>query len=98
MKMIKQIKSWIVLNIKYIKTWVIYTLISLLGGFIVGAVQGFILGLILSLCKVSFEVISKTTAVTGFVAGLLVSFFVFKWSIEKFILLKTTEEQETNPA
>lgn len=85
-------------GIIYVKTWVTYTLISLLGGFIVGAVQGFILGLILSLCKVSFEVISKTTAVTGFIAGLVISFFVFKWSIEKFILPQTTGKQEANQA
>lgn len=95
MKMIKHIKNWIVLNIKYIKTWAIYTVISLLGGFVAGAVQAFILGLILSLVKVPLDIISGTTAFTGFIAGLIVSFFVFKWGVKKFILPQTIERQES---
>lgn len=89
-------------EIKYFKTWMIYTAVSLLGGFVAGAVQAFILGLILSLVKVPLDIISRTTAITGFIAGLIISFFVFKWSVKKFILPQTAEKQESkqeaNPA
>jgi high-affinity Fe2+/Pb2+ permease len=56
-----------------------------LAGAIVGAIQGAILGTILGILGYT-EDIALITGVTGFLLGIVISFFVFKWSIRKFIL------------
>lgn len=74
-------------DIKYFKTWIIYTLISILAAFVAGAIQGSIIGFLLGLIGIHLETISKITSITGIIAGTVISFFIFKWTINKFIVV-----------
>lgn len=73
-------------KISYLKGFVIYTLAATLAGFAVGALQGAVIGGALGMVGFPLERIKLVTGLTGFVCGLIVAFFIFRWSIQKFIL------------
>lgn len=73
-------------EIRYLKAYLIYTVCATLAGFAAGAFQGFLLGVALALAGVPTQRISLITGITGFFAGALVGFFVFRWSIRTFVL------------
>jgi hypothetical protein len=80
-------------EIKFLKAYAIYVVVGFLAGAIVGAIQGFILGAILGAFGYPMEDIPLITGITGFLFGVFVSFFVFRWSIRKFILTQLNEAQ-----
>ena len=87
-------------EIKYLKAYVIYVAVGFIVGAIVGAIQGAILGAVLGALGHPTENIPLITGITGFFFGVFVSFFVFRWSIKKFILtqLDQTKQNGSEPA
>lgn len=81
-------------EIKFLKAYVLYVLVGFIAGAIIGAIQGFILGLILGIAGYPIEKIPIITGTTGFCFGVIISFFVFRWSIQKFILTQLDETQQ----
>jgi hypothetical protein len=73
-------------EIRYLKAYLIYTLCGTLAGVVAGGVQGFILGLALGIAGVPMARIPIITGITGFLAGGVVGFFIFRWSIRAFVL------------
>jgi len=81
-------------EIKFLKVYVIYVLVGFIAGAIIGAIQGFILGAILGIADYPIENIPLITGITGFFFGVFISFFVFRWSIQKFIITQLDEAQK----
>jgi uncharacterized protein HemY len=81
-------------EIKFLKAYVIYVVVGFIAGAIVGAIQGAILGAVLGALGHPMENIPLITAVTGFLFGVFVSFFVFRWNIRKFILTQLNQAQQ----
>jgi hypothetical protein len=79
-------------EIKFLKAYLIYTIVGVLVGAIAGALQGAILGTILGILGYT-ENIPIITGITGFLFGIVISFFVFRWSIRQFILTQLTATQ-----
>ncbi len=70
----------------YFKTWAIYTVLALVGGFIAGAIVGGVVGAILGVLGVPVKTISFFTGCLGFVIGLVVSYFCFRFTVAKFLV------------
>ena len=77
-------------EIRYLKSFIIYTLSALVVGMVAGAVQGMILGGAMGAAGVDIRTIQITCGITGFVFGSIVSFFVFRWVIQTQILPQIT--------
>ena len=73
-------------EIRYLKSFILYTIASLISGMVVGAIQGGILGVILGIAGVDIPTIQLTCGITGFLFGAVVSFFIFRWIIRTQIL------------
>ena len=72
--------------IKYFKPWVVFALIALFGGMLVGAIAGAVIGVILGAAGVSLKTIPIITGGVGFLLGLPVSFLSYRWSVKKYIV------------
>ena len=70
----------------YLKAWFLFFLVATLGGAIAGALLGGMLGFVLSMAGVSVPAIKLIGTIAGFIIGLPISFFAFKWSVRRFIL------------
>ena len=68
-------------EVRYFKSFIIYTLSALVIGMVVGAIQGVVLGGIMGAAGVDVRTIQITCGLTGFIFGSIVSFFVFRWVI-----------------
>ncbi|MBL0189253.1 MAG: hypothetical protein IPP97_26360 [Candidatus Obscuribacter sp.] len=85
-----------VTKVPYLKSWLIYTGINVLGsaiaGFLAGGTLGAIIGVALGSSGHSLNeirtIVQPIGAIAGFLAGLPVSYFTFKWSVNKFLLSK----------
>ncbi len=85
-------------ELKYLKPFIIYNLISVIAGCLIGGVQGAILGAILGMFGVDVETIVTVTTITGAICGTIVSFFVFRWTIKTQIipqLIKSIENDSS---
>jgi len=71
---------------RFFKAWVIFALVATVGGFLAGAVAGFVLGFILGAVGSTITTVKWTCAAAGFIAGLPVSFYTFKWAVSEFVL------------
>jgi hypothetical protein len=81
-------------EIKYLKSFVIYTLIAVVVAAVVGAIQGVILGGILGASGVDIKTIQIITGLTGFIIGSVISFFVFRWIIQTHIIPQIAKHYE----
>ena len=79
-------------EIKYLKSFIIYTIIAVIAGLVVGAIQGAILGGILGASGVDLPTIQIISAISGFIFGSIVSFFVFRWVIQTQIIPQLANE------
>ena len=79
-------------EIKFLKAYLIYTIVGVLAGAVAGAIQGALLGTILGILGYT-ENIALITGITGFLVGIVISFFVFRWSIRKFIFTQLRAPQ-----
>ena len=68
------------------KAWITFFLIATLGGALIGGFGGGIAGLILALLGKDIEHYKFMIQVISFILALPISFFSYKWTVEKFIL------------
>jgi len=66
--------------------WLCFFLISGVGGMVVGGLVGAAVGAGLGMAGWSIEAIQIATFVLGIVLGVPISYFVFLWSIRRFIV------------
>ncbi len=81
-------------KIKYLKSFVLYTLIAVVVGAVVGAIQGAILGAILGASGFDIQTIQIVSGIMGFILGSVVSFFVFRWIIQTQIIPQVAKHYE----
>lgn len=81
-------------EIKYLKSFVLYTLIAVVVGIVVGAIQGAFLGGILGASGIDIRTIQIVCRITGFIFGSVVSFFVFRWIIQTQIIPQIAKHYE----
>lgn len=74
----------------YLKTWALLTVCATAGGFILGAVIGAICGGVLGGMGASIRTIKVVCGLMGFLAGLPVSYFFFRFFVSKLIVEKLT--------
>lgn len=72
--------------IKYFKGWIIFFLLTTLIGALLGGVLGVAMGAILGSLGVSLLTIQAASGIAGFVVGIPISFFSFKWAVRKYIV------------
>jgi len=70
----------------YTKAWLFFFLIATIGGAIAGGICGGILGAILAVAGVGIGVIKIAGAVTGFLIGMPISYFTFRWVVGEYIV------------
>ena len=81
-------------DIRYLKSFILYTIVALITGTVVGALQGAILGAILGGAGIDIRTIQIICGITGFVFGAVASFFIFRWIIRTQILPQVAKHYE----
>ncbi|MGJ3242505.1 MAG: hypothetical protein ACFE0O_06070 [Opitutales bacterium] len=86
--------------IRYFKAFILYFLIAMAGTFFLAVLVGFLVSFYQILAGKNPNDGAVWQQVTGAVIGLVVSFFVYRWSIERFILPQHRQqiEGETAPS
>jgi hypothetical protein len=72
----------------YLKSWAIFFVLSFIGGTIAGAVVGGIAGGVLGAVGASPRFIATIAGGLGFLVGLPISYFSFRFVVTKFLLPK----------
>lgn len=70
----------------YFKAWIIFFLVVTVGGAIAGAVAGGIVGVIMTAMGIKGLAITYGGVLIGFLIGMPISFFTFRWTISSFII------------
>ena len=79
-------------RINYFKAWIVFFLIATVGSIVAGSLVGtLLLGL-----GFAVETHAAIFKVFGFIAGMIVSFLGFKFSVKTFIV-EADERQTSNP-
>lgn len=78
-------------QIPYFKSWLIYSVSSMVLGFLCGLSAGMVLGGILGAVGAPIETVKIVCGGTGFVLGLIASFIMFRWVVDRFIVPAITE-------
>jgi hypothetical protein len=73
-------------EIPYLRSWLLFFLVATVGGGIVGMILGAIIGAVLGAIGVPQIRIGMVTGVIGFLIGIPISFFTFKWSVSQVIV------------
>ena len=81
-------------ELNYLKSFIIYTIISIILGAVVGAIQGGIIGFMLGASGVDIQTIQIICGSTGFIISSIVSFFIFRWVIKTQIIPQIAEHYE----
>ena len=76
-------------KIKFFKGWLIFFLVSVVGGGILGGVAGGILGFILGAMGTDIGVIKLVCGAAGFIIGVPISYICYRWTVSQFILPQT---------
>ncbi len=76
----------------YLKAWLIFFAIASAGGALVGGMAGLFLGVALGLAHVGAGTIKLAAAALGFVLGMPISYYAFKWVVSQFIAKVAVEE------
>lgn len=74
---------------QYFKSWIIYFVLSLVLCAVAGGIVGFILGAIMGGAGFSIQQIQVICGIAGFIAGIPVSFLLFRWAVSLFFVPKT---------
>nr|CAP48160.1 putative integron gene cassette protein [uncultured bacterium] len=85
-------------EIPYLKSWLMFFLVATVGGGIVGMVAGVIVGAVMTTAGMSTFQITVASALCGFVLGIPISFFTFKWAVGRFIVTPLVNAQSRVPA
>lgn len=76
----------------YFKAWVIFFLIAGVGGMVVGFAIGAILGAVLTMAGVGIVMIKIAAGAMGFLFGLPISYYAFRWVVSEFIVKAVAPE------
>lgn len=82
-------------QIPYFKTWLIYTLSSMVLGALCGMASGMVCGFVMGAAGMPVETIKIVCGIVGFVLGIIVSFIMFRWAVDKFIVLEVSRLPST---
>ncbi len=74
------------MEIKFFKAWFLFFIVATIGGSLVGAVFGAIIGYTLGTLGYEIGTIKITARVLGFCVGMPISYFCFKWSVGTYML------------
>lgn len=70
----------------YLKSWFLFFLIATVGGAIAGGLLGVVGGGVMGASGVPMERIIQISRILGFLAGVPISFFTFRWSVRTYIV------------
>ena len=71
---------------RYFKAWFLFFFVSVIGALSAGLVLGFIAGIIIAALGEDINNYLMPLQVSGGLAGLVVSFLCFRWSIKNYII------------
>lgn len=71
---------------KYFKAWIIFFLIATVGGLFLGALTGGFIGLLMGLAHMEIGLVKLVCGAAGFIIGVPVSYFTFRWVVGEFIV------------
>ena len=80
---------------KYFKAWIIFFLIATVGGALVGGVAGMFLGATLGVAGISIGMIKVICGIAGFLLGIPISYFTFRWAVGEFIVKELALKAES---
>ncbi len=70
----------------YLKSWFLFFLVATLSGAIAGGLLGIVNGAVMGASGVALERIVLISKIVGFVVGIPISFFTFRWSVRTYII------------
>ena len=73
-------------NPTYLKSWLLFFLIATVGGAVAGGLLGGVVGAVMGANGMPKGHIVLVTAILGFVVGLPISFFTFRWTVRTYIV------------
>ena len=73
-------------RIPYFKAWFIYSIGTVLLAFFAGMAVGFVLGAVMGAAGVPLDTIRTVCGIAGAVFGIIVSFVMFRWTVDRFIV------------
>ncbi len=75
---------------KYFKAWIIFFLIATIGGMVIGGIIGFFIGAAMGVAGMDLGLIKIVCGVAGFLVGIPLSYFTFRWAVAEFIVKDLT--------
>jgi hypothetical protein len=84
----KNMKKSSLKELDYLIAWVVFFISATIGGAVVDAIGGGIIGGILGVLHVSNQAIRTAGGVVGFILALPVSYLVFRFVVAKFVVEK----------
>ena len=96
------------MKVKYFKPWILFFIVASLGGAIAGGIAGVAVGIIMGISGFGgdHQMLRLGGQIAGYLAAIPVSFFVYKWSVNRFVLKQVvpvpveqenTSNQESDP-
>ena len=82
----------------YLKAWAVFWVLTTIGGLVVGAIGGAMLGFVLGGLGVRLHTIRLLCGGFGFVLGLPISYLLFQFCIRKLLLPKLSAPEATSMA
>ena len=79
----------------YLTAWAIFFVLSFIGGTVAGAVVGGVAGGMLGALGASRSLIATVAGGLGFLVGLPISYFCFRFAVTKFLFPKFTAPAAT---
>jgi hypothetical protein len=73
-------------NIPYFKSWIIFMITSFVLSVLAGMAIGFVVGFIMGMIGAPMQTVQVVCAIAGGVLGLIVSYAMFRWVIDRFII------------
>jgi hypothetical protein len=84
-------------EVDYFKAWAFFWLLSTVGGVMIGAFGGAVLGFVLGGVGVRMHTIKILCGVLGFVLGIPISYLLFQLSVRKLLLPKLSPPPNSTP-
>lgn len=67
------------------KNWMIFILVATIGGALAGMFAGAIVGFTFGMLGASMQVLPLASGLSGFVAGLPVSYLTYRWRVKRLL-------------
>lgn len=84
-------------NRHYLKSWLLFFLIATIGGAVAGGILGVVGGGVMGAGAVPMDRIILVCKILGFLAGMPISFFTFRWSVRTYIVEPMLESAAQPP-